>query len=358
MRFAAHVTGRADVTPQGFSVAGFIDIVKAAEEVGFARISSADGQGGLECFTAHGLMASITSKAHIGPHVTNPVTRDVGVMASAMLSLHAISNGRAFLTIGRGDGAVYNTGLTPASVEEMKEYFLALRQLLEEGETVHRGQRKLLGWPRERMSNPPLYLVVEGPRMLRLGGAIADGVYIGAGLLPEVIADAVAAVHAGALEAGRDPAGVDIWWDSRFSVAPTHEEALAAALESIASPGNHALRGGFQGKHIPKELEPRLVQFHRGYDYAEKGRGGKNARLMESLGLRDYFLQRFGVVGTPGEVVERLRFLESLGVGQISVQMRDMEQLRLFAREVMPEVSQPRPGVLAGSSSNAGIAAV
>jgi 5,10-methylenetetrahydromethanopterin reductase len=231
----------------------------------------------------------------------------------------------------------------------MKDYFLALRELVEHGETVHRGRRKLLGWPKERMSNPPLYLVVEGPRMLRLGGAIADGVYIGAGLLPEVITDAVAAVHEGAREAGRDPAGIDIWWDSRFSVAPTHEEALAAALESIASPGNHALRGGFQGKHIPSDLEPKLVQFHQGYDYAEKGRGGKNTRLMDALGLRDYFLRRFGVIGTPREVVERLRSLESLGVSQISVQMRDMEQLQLFAREVMPELSEPSHTVLAGA---------
>jgi 5,10-methylenetetrahydromethanopterin reductase len=58
----------------------------------------------------------------------------------------------------------------------------------------------------------PTYLAASGPRTLRLAGQIADGTAIRTGLTPEIVRDSIAQVHAGAREAGRDPAEIDLWW--------------------------------------------------------------------------------------------------------------------------------------------------
>ena len=56
------------------------------------------------------LAAQATKQIKLGPGVTNSVTRDPAVTASAALSLHAESGGRAVLGIGRGDSAVQRIG--------------------------------------------------------------------------------------------------------------------------------------------------------------------------------------------------------------------------------------------------------
>lgn len=167
----------------------FVDAVRRADGYGFARIMTADSQlAGLETFTALTLMATVTERARIGAQVTNPVMRDVGVMAVALGSLDLISNGRAAWILGRGDGAIHNAGLKMAT---LREYFLAVRELFEKGETQFRGRtvhyRWPDFWPGGAPRRIPLHIVAEGPRMLELAGAIADGVLVGTGLTPEVI---------------------------------------------------------------------------------------------------------------------------------------------------------------------------
>lgn len=340
MRIGTHILPRTQATGSGLSADWFGDMVRRADEFGFARISTADSQlDNLECFTSLTFIAMITRRADIGPQVTNPVTRDVGVLANALASLDVFSGGRAYMVMGRGDGAVYNAGLRPATVDHIHQYFVALQELLEEGVTTYEAREVRLPWAPRRGRKLPLYLAAEGPRMLKLAGAIADGVYVGAGLTPEIVRDSLERIHAGAREAGRDPSEVDIWWGTRSAIAPTRDEALARAKESLASAGNHALRGGFAGKHIPPEIEPRLRLYHERFDYSQKGRRTQNAPLMEELALTDYFLQRFGVVGTPEEVVDRLQELRALGIEQINLGAHDPDVLELIGEKIIPAVT-------------------
>src|SRR4249920_414190 len=135
--------------PPRHSLESFIDTVKCADRYGFARLGTGDTQWhAMECFTALTLMALNSERAEIGPRVTNPVTREPSVMVSAMVSLELISKGRAVLAIGRGDSAVHNIGLKPATVEETRDYIIAVRELFEKGETVYRGRHNRFIWPR------------------------------------------------------------------------------------------------------------------------------------------------------------------------------------------------------------------
>ncbi|HEX3650974.1 MAG TPA: LLM class flavin-dependent oxidoreductase [Pseudonocardiaceae bacterium] len=327
------------------SPAGFVDRVRRADEYGFDRISVGDTQlNNLECFTALGVAAHHTSRAMLGPGVTNPVTRDVGVLANTLASLNAVSGGRMFCLIARGDGAVHNAGLQPASVARMRDYFLGLRDLLHTG-TARIGERTVrLPWAGRYSQRVPLYLVAEGPRMLRMAGEIADGVFVGAGLTPEVVADTLARIGEGAAAAGRSVDDLDIWWDTRSGIAPTRDDAMHRARESLASVGNHVFRTGFEGKHAPEELHDRLRRYAERFDYSEKGTSAQNGPLMDELDLTDYFEERFGVIGTPDQVVDRLHQLEKLGVAQISMASHDRglkrvpDSVTLLGEEVLPRV--------------------
>ena len=140
--------------------------------------------------------------------------------------------------------------------------------------------------------------------MLRLAGAIADGVYVGTGLTREVVDHALETIAAGAVEAGRDPeAGV--WWDCRFAVAPTTDEAVTAAREGLSSVGNRALRGGFQGKNIPPELEDRL-RVPLSSDRTLVGKRSRQPCRHGRAWTSRLLLDRFGVVRAPEEVRQRL----------------------------------------------------
>jgi 5,10-methylenetetrahydromethanopterin reductase len=319
----------------------FVEMVRSAEAYGYSHVGPGDGQGGLEMMCADTLIATVTARMQVRVSVTNPVTRDVGVMAAGVASVNAISGDRAFLLLGRGDGAVNNVGRKAATVETTRQYLLAIRELLEKGTTTYKGRTVRLMWPRLPGRKIPLHLVAEGPRMLHLAGEVADGVLIGTGLTPELIEDSLDRVYAGARAAGRNPSDIEVWWGSRSSIAPTYEEALEEVQESLSSAGNHSLRGTYEGKLIPPEIEDRLRRYHEGYDWAEKGRRpvGGNVRLMQQLGLVDYFLSRFGVVGSPAEVVERLRQLRSYGVESIQLGSHNPRDIQLIGEQVLPFVS-------------------
>ena len=325
------------------SAEGFLARVRRADRYGFDRITVGDTQlRNLECFTALGVVAANTGRVQFGPGVTNPVTRDAGVMANALASLDVLSGGRAFCLIGRGDGAVRNAGLGPASVGVMREYFIALKELLHTGRAQLGDREVRLPWAGELDHKVPLYLVAEGPRMLRLAGEIADGVFVGAGLIPEVVRETLETIGAGARAAWRDTAELDIWWDTRSGIALTREDALTRAKESLASVGNHAFRGGFEGKHVPPELHASLRSYQQRFDYSQKGTSAQNGPLMDELGLTDYFAERFGVVGTPADVVARLKELDRIGVGQVSMASHNRglagvpDSVDLLGEQVLP----------------------
>lgn len=330
--------------PPRQSLDAFVDAVKRADRYGFARLGTGDTQWHtMECFTALTLMALNSEKVEIGPRVTNPVTREPSVMASAIASLEIISQGRAVLGIGRGDSAVHNIGLKPATVEATRDYILAVRELLEKGETIFQGRHNRFNWPRPPARRRiPICITAEGPRMLRLAGEIGDQVLIGTGLTQEIVEASLNELHEGARQAGRDPAELEIWWAARLSIAEMRDQALRNVMASVASAGNHALRAGLAGKHVPENLKDNIRRFYQEYDYAQHGvKTGKNARLVEQLGLTEYFLDRFAVAGSPVDIVERIRSLARMGLSNLwmSSPGDGVTPLDLMGTEVLPRLN-------------------
>ncbi|HVW18116.1 MAG TPA: LLM class flavin-dependent oxidoreductase [Solirubrobacteraceae bacterium] len=332
----------------GAAGVGWIDEILARVD-GYAieRISTGDVVGNhLELFSALGYMAARTSRVHVGPYVTNGATRDVGYLASLGLSLDAMTRGRAFLILGRGDGVARDLDLRAETVEQTRETIVALRRLLREPTASYRGRSIRLPWPARPGARVPVYAAPGGPRMLRMSAEACDGVYLATGCAEADVRralDAIAAVP-------RDEP-LDVWWVNRFGVGETRERAYGIVREGLASVGNHSLRGDYAAKGVPEELRDALREYHARFDYDAKnpplvdGRaapaaGRTNADLMEELGLADYFLDRFGIVGTPEQVVQRLVELEARGVDAVTLLAQSVDELDLIGTRVLPRLAE------------------
>jgi 5,10-methylenetetrahydromethanopterin reductase len=317
---------------------GVVQWARTAESLGFELLGISDSQS--VCRDVHitlGLCAANTERIRLGPRVITPITRHPAVAASAAATLEDLAPGRTLLGIGSGDSAVYNVGHRAASLAELSDYARAIRSLLSEGRVEYQGKRARFTWARLHV---PIYLAASGPKTLRLAGAIADGVVIRTGLLPEIVRDSIAQVRAGAVEAGRDPEAIDCWWWPDVNIAAGYREAVEEIKMSLAMAGNHLTRFTTEGKHIPPDLLPKIRTLGERYAFAQHSLpGGGNGKLIDELGLVDYLADRFAVVGTPADCVRKLERAMEAGARQfwMSVHFDDKSRfMRDWAERVMP----------------------
>jgi 5,10-methylenetetrahydromethanopterin reductase len=322
----------------------FIDLARMADGYGAEAIATHDSAflGG-DAYVRLTLLTLGTTRARVGLRPTNPLTREPQVMASFLASIDSLTGGRAFMDIATGDSAVLNIGYRVASRARLEDYVRCVRDLLATGEATYQGRPQRVRWASTALrSRIPISICAEGPKMLHLGGRIGDGVIAGTGLLPEVIRDTIARVHAGAREAGRDPAEVDIWFTARSSLDEDRDTAIDHVKASVSSILNHAMRFGLEGKHVPPELRDRIQTYVDGYElYGHVLHGGRNPRRMEELGLWGYALERFALAGNARDWIRRIEHIADAGARKLWVSLRatDMESqvhaMRILGEQIM-----------------------
>jgi 5,10-methylenetetrahydromethanopterin reductase len=280
---------------------------------------------------------------HVGPWVSNPVTRHPAVTARALHSVDVLTQGRAFLGIGIGDSAVRNLGLKPASLDELERYVVAVRGLLREG----RGNYQGADIPFKEASRPiPIYMAASGPKGLQLAGRIADGVIVGAGLEPHMVQRAKQAIADGAEAAGRDIAELDLWWPVVASLAPDDAEARSRIRAHLITFAHFGLGRLTEWNGVPTEHHAALAEVQRRYrpiNHAQSA-AGSHAELADELGLTDFLAERFAVAGTPATVLARIAELEGRGIDRMWVSLRVADKLpflQQWSAEVAPAL-QPQ----------------
>jgi 5,10-methylenetetrahydromethanopterin reductase len=338
--------GSAPLFLDGAGAATFMDLVRMAEGYGVEALGTYDSAflGG-DAYVRATLMAQASTRAAIGLRPSNPVTREPQVMASFLASIDSLTGGRAFLDIASGDSAVFNIGYRAASRARIEDYVTCLRDLLATGEGSYQGRPQRVRWSAGAVrSRIPISICAEGPRMLHLGGRIGDGVIAGTGLLPEVIADTIQRIHAGAREAGRDPASVEVSFTTRNALDRDGATARERVKASVSSILNHSMRFGLDGKLVPAELRGRIQEYVDGYElYDHVLQGGRNPKRMEELGLTDYALRRFALAGSPGDWIARIAELAEAGATRLWVGLgggdldRQRQELRTIGEEIMPK---------------------
>jgi 5,10-methylenetetrahydromethanopterin reductase len=322
----------------------FIDLAKMADDYGAEAVGTHDTAfiGG-DAYVRATLIALGASRARVGLRPTNPLTREPQVMASFLASIDSLTGGRAFMDMASGDSAVLNIGYQVATRARIEDYVSCVRDLIAKGEATYQGRPQRVRWAstvtRQRI---PIYICAEGPKMLHLGGRIGDGVTAGTGLLPEVIKDTIARVHAGAREAGRNPADVDIWFTTRTSLDEDRDRAIQGVKASVSSILNHSMRFGLDGKHLPDALRAKVQEYVDGYElYDHVLHEGRNPKRMDALGLTQYAIDRFALAGNASDWIKRIEQIAEAGARKIWVSLRatDMETqhhyMKILGGEIM-----------------------
>jgi 5,10-methylenetetrahydromethanopterin reductase len=214
------------------SVPAFVADVRRAEALGWDAVLQPDSQlRRRDTYVLLAAAAQATARVVLGTLLANPINRHPTVTASSIATIDELAPGRTLLGWGIGDTAVRLAGLRPARMKELEESTRLMRALLD-GREVEVGAARPARLPHHRPV--PIWIAAGGPRTLRLAGGIADGVFIRVGTHRANIARTVAAIRAGAAEAGRDPASVRL--GTIFHTVLVDEPARALLMgKSIAA---------------------------------------------------------------------------------------------------------------------------
>lgn len=160
------------------------DLIRYAEELGYDRAWVPDSQMiWSDCYAILALAAVNTRRIKIGTGVSIPGTRIAPVTAHSIATINQLAPGRVFLGLGTGHTAMRVMGQNPMPVREFREYLRVLRALLG-GEAVdytYRGRTQEIQFlHRERRylnldNHIPIYVAANGPKACEATGAYGDG---------------------------------------------------------------------------------------------------------------------------------------------------------------------------------------
>ena len=147
----------------------------------------------------------------------------------------------------------------------------------------------------------PIYVAAAGPKMLRMAGRVADGVIIGSGILPEVIAQTLGQIRDGAESVGRSLEDLDLWWLCGARIADSGAEAEERMLSLTAALINAHGQVTLGGKLIPDDILDDAQYLIDHYDFNAHVKHGPqvadadvNGQLLRSLPrLREYASRRY-----------------------------------------------------------------
>lgn len=309
-----------------------------AADCGYAMLTTGDSQSlWADPYVCLTFAAQRTTTQRLAVTVSNPRTRHPAVAASAASALQQISKGRFVLGIASGDSALRNIGVRPGTVDETEAYVRAVRALTRGEPADWRGTELVQRWA---PAGTPVWMAAEGPRTLRAAGRCADGVILSNSLTREAYARNLGHIAAGAAEAGRDMADIEIWCMANVVPARTEEEGIRQVRSVLAGTANHVFRFTTEGKGLPSSLVPKVDELKRRYDsahHASPETAGHNAALVDELGLTGWLAGHSTVAGPIGYCAERLAEIEESGIDNVIVAQFVPEPLR-FMREFADKV--------------------
>ncbi len=287
------------------------------EDLGFDRVFFPDSQNlAPDVWGQLMLAAGATKRVQLGPGVSNSVTRDPAVTASAAMALQVESNGRAVLGMGRGDSSVQRIGKREDSVAGFERY-LAMVQAYMRGEAVDReGFASRLEWL-ERIEVPkvPIEVAATGRKVIEVAARHADAICFAVGADPTHLADVFGHAKAAARAAGRDPASLRY---GAFVNCVVHDDVTAARDAVRGSIASFARFSSFKGSPIdrlPTPLRGAAHYLREHYDMRNHTRTG----VPHTSGISDEFVDWFGVAGPPSKAVPRLQKIQQLGLDFVTI---------------------------------------
>jgi probable F420-dependent oxidoreductase len=312
-----------------------VELTRKAEDLGFGYAWTFDSHIlWQEPYVIHSQMLSATQRIMVGPFVTNPVSRDPSVTASTFATLNDMFGNRTICGIGRGDSVVRVLGRKPTTLRQLEEAMHVIKELAEGREVDYSGVEVRIPWVEDGKLD--VWMAGYGPRALNLIGRKADG-FILQLADPVILEWTMQHVHDAAREAGRDPRDVKV-----CVAAPAYVgEDLAHQRDQCrwfgGMVGNHVAdlvaRYGEDGE-VPHVLTD-YIGARKGYDYSHHGQADNPSTDF----VPDEIVDRFCVLGTVEDHLEKLNTLKELGADQFNIYlMHDAreETLDAYGEKIIP----------------------
>jgi 5,10-methylenetetrahydromethanopterin reductase len=285
-----------------------------AEELGFEAMFFADSQmNNVDPYQAMAMCAAKTKKIRFGTAVSNMVYRDPTITANSFATLNEISQGRAIIGLGTGDGPVYSLGRTATKLSEFEKGLATIRDLLHDrGIDVPNSQERAGGNVKLKAgARPvPIYISAEGPKTLRVAGRTCDGVILGTGFDEAVTDWARRRISEGAKDAGRKLEEIDIMPAGMIVVDDDGDLARRRVRSRMANRAHHNFR--FTMETVPEGEAAGVRRFMDNFDISKP----IEERVDPSF-VTDYLLERFTIAGTPEQCIAKVRRLEADGIRRI-----------------------------------------
>ena len=294
------------------------------------------------------LAAAGTKTLRLGTGVTNPVTRDAAVTASALTTLQAESGGRAICGIGRGDSSAAHIGKASATTAQLRTYVQQVRAYLR-GETVMRGETaSALRWLDSVDVQPvPLDIACTGPKTIRMAADVGDRISFAVGSAPERIEWALDTTYRRLEETGRDRREISIGAYINLVCDPDEKTALELGRMIAGMVAHFAGMKDAPVEHLPPLLKPLAEKMQSQYDMEHHAQDAGSHLAM----IDDEFVDWFSICGPPNKCLSRLRPLIDLGLDHVYLlggspvthphgarQEAMVEQTRFFADGVLPRL--------------------
>ena len=317
-----------------------VHLAKLAEQHGFDYVWTFDSHLlWQEPYVIYSQILAETHRITVGPMVTNPATRDWTVTASLYATLNEMYGNRTICGIGRGDSAVRVTNGAPTTLKTLRESIHVIRELANSRSVEHNGAQ--LRFPWSIGSTLEVWVAAYGPLALKLAGEVGDGFILQMADL-DVAEWMIATVREAAEKVGRDPLSIKFCVAAPMYIAHSDEQSEREHMRDQCRwfggmVGNHVadiVAKYGEGSAVPKALTD-YIAGREGYDYNQHGRAGNSHAEF----VPDEIVDRFCVLGTADQHIEKLKALKELGVDQFAGYLQHdnkEETLRVYGETVIP----------------------
>ena len=244
----------------GLSASDFVQIAVEAEELGYDTVLCGE-VAGAEVMATLGMMAARTDRIRLASGIIPTSTRSPVLAAMGFATLSSMAPGRISVGLGASSpiivdewhGREFTKPLT--TTRDFIEIFrraISGEKISMETRTLRTRNFRLAIDPKADL---PIWLAAINDRMLRLAGAVADGVFL-TWCPPSEVEQKLEIVRSGAIEVGRDPSDIEVvlsFWGFEgeaedvslvrercrrsvlaYAMVPTHRSAFLQAFPTLS----------------------------------------------------------------------------------------------------------------------------
>ncbi len=260
------------------------------------------------------LASKSTSKLHLGTGVTNPITRDVAVVACSMMTLHLESGGRAICGVGRGDSSAAHIGLKNSSTLQLRHFIEDFKRYVSGREVIRNGKQSRFRWLEDRKTSQlNIDVACTGPKTIKMASEVADRISFAVGSAPEQLEWAVSVAENQLKEIGRPQESIQIGAYLNIVCDPVEQNAINLGRMIAGMVAHFAGMKGAPLNHLPKNLKSIAKKLRDGYDMAKHSQDTGNHPQL----ISDDFVDWFSICGSAEKCASRLRKLTDLGLEHV-----------------------------------------